>query len=71
MATKLRSNPVYQLTDEKNIINDLQTILSSISDRLDALEGVRGYGQVTNRLDILDSDANRLHGFTNETTPKA
>ena len=65
------ANPIYTIygSDAETIRNELNIILASISDRLDAIEGQRGYGKISNRLDILDDNQNRIHGFTNETTP--
>ena len=64
-------NPIYTVSgsDAETIRTELMIILASISDRLDAIEGQRGYGIISNRLDIVDDNQNRLHGFTNESTP--
>ena len=65
------ANPIYTVSgsDAETIRTELMIILASISDRLDAIEGQRGYGIISNRLDIVDDNQNRLHGFTNESTP--
>ena len=61
------ANPIYTVSgsDAETIRTELMIILASISDRLDAIEGQRGYGKISNRLDILDDNQNRIHGFTN------
>ena len=68
-----QSNPIYQITGQsiEEMRNELEVILNSISNRLDAAEGLRGHAEITNRLDVVDDDGNRLHGFTNESQPKA
>tara|TARA_R110000744_G_scaffold296458_1_gene406344 strand:+ start:841 stop:1047 length:207 start_codon:yes stop_codon:yes gene_type:complete len=65
------ANPIYTVSgsDAETIRTELMIILASISDRLDAIEGQRGYGIISNRLDIVDDNQHRLHGFTNESTP--
>lgn len=65
------SGSVYQITGEniETIKMELELILRSISERLDAME--EGAGVIRNRIDIVDDDFNRVHGFNNEVNPKA
>tara|TARA_R110002126_G_C10091349_1_gene465068 strand:+ start:24 stop:242 length:219 start_codon:yes stop_codon:yes gene_type:complete len=67
------ANPPYLLSAEEiaELRDQLAVILSNISNRLDAIEGNRGHASIINRMDIVDDQQNRLHGFTNEATPKA
>jgi hypothetical protein len=68
-----QSNPIYQITGQsiEEMRSELEVILNSISNRLDAAEGVRGHAEISNRLDIIDDDGFRIHGFNNEASPKA
>ena len=48
-------------------IPEINRILADISDRLDQIEGKRGTSTIQNRLDLVDSNQNRIGGFTNES----
>ena len=60
--------PTYSVTTSNmdGLIQQLNTILADISNRLDAIEGQRGTASIKNRVDIKDDDGNRIGGFTNE-----
>lgn len=67
------SRETYRITaaetsDPQLFADALNRIFSSLSDRLDALEGRRGTAQVIAPFNVVDSDGNLIHSFGSTST---